>query len=1472
MPLSLRFFFGALCVLFFLPDEGGAAVKEALDFSGTLEKEARVYDQPTSYYNNFGRSTVCQQVSPSLRVCSRPGLDVAAPKKEGVWFFRVYDHTGVTTQWLKHDLTAPSCDWGDIEGLNGQWTQQPVISVEPEEICIDQITVQGEPTTAEAAGCFDDTAVKYYHGDQKSITIKDRVNNYTVCIPENPAMIDYKAVELSNFRYDYRGLQGENTTPIKGQFSTNKNNPTTFRAEAGPFDFLFDYKDPENSSLGASGINFSEFGLSQEVDAADRAVAKALRDFSDTEQLKSSREASFVLEKGAYVENSGLLLSQKLESNLWNQALANLNSPASGINQAINTLSTELESLRSLSLPEDQWQELETYLQNQIQSGSVDEEWKTLAASLQSFNLELEQVKLSQGINAIKEVLGKTKPAKPSVLYPLDIDGWKDERSAWDDFSIRDYSAYASNWFGAVQSEKDSLDAIENVLEVGQDWLQAGNPEVELGLEGTDLSSDILEPVSSGLGSVSSRAQSLMDKRGDLEQALEGALQVFAAGGVPDSQTLEALFDSARFFQQNIQGLSADADSTVGVLGAPAKDFYDFLNADVLTHLETLRQGLEAIEGSIEAGETRSAQLLSEVQDLEIQLQEYQEVLRLAETEYEATLTQLLGGVSGGYEDLGVTYITIAGEPDSGAPFEKQFVNTKLPNGTSGTAVWDLNQYLHQGSAIFSRAGDYTLSLTAFDIAGNKMTSPTFYIRVDPATAASEFLDQLVSEIGRTPEAIFREKLEDIARMSVDGWIGNVMGGGSPADLAALAVENGWILEADKQGLISAIEAYQIELSNAAYLDSLEDYDLSGVGTSLEIDCGDDNPLGSAPIANGKDSCRAEFQFTDRYGNIIKTNSSIMIEAEKGDGEASNFYDLTQNVDPEMGLRFKKNPDSDNLEKQLTANSDPEGKLEPFYVTSWLPTVEVQESNDGAGFLMRPISQVLRFNVRVPQVDWNGNFINGKTDLLRIVSPVRFDPWVKGKIQYKTEDGSCQDLDAENPIQVFFDEQETYCLLLSTEKEATKLPNLMRVAVQGHTPLGMGFSEYDLQDPSENRFVVNATSRVSVVGEFQSALVRTGGAISQTNFALSSLIDFAVDDGGSPLTIRYPGGNLSNAVGEKEQQTFTPPSVESGENPEKQGIGLNHHLFSSPGDPTSPINCVDGWIGCSGEMIQGLVIEADIEGDILGAAGSYSYTSEGSTGGSSNILELGGISTQDVREEITQSAYRLIRGLEPQTEDTFDWTGGISFSDADLKYVRGGTVRLGGTIEGVGTIVIEDGNLVVEEDLSYENGASLGVILLNTASESYPKIGNIYVDPEVKNMVGVYFSDGGIMSLSPLWDTSTGFGYSAEKLWGASDISNRDGLKNQLLIEGTILTRNTLGGSELTQPRTPWEQGESVTLALAERYDLHYLRRYDGQTGPNCVGYPICDSNRHATVVRTAGSLSSGSTPPGFQTLTRISR
>lgn len=210
---------------------------------------------------------------------------------------------------------------------------------------------------------------------------------------------------------------------------------------------------------------------------------------------------------------------------------------------------------------------------------------------------------------------------------------------------------------------------------------------------------------------------------------------------------------------------------------------------------------------------------------------------------------------------------------------------------------------------------------------------------------------------------------------------------------------------------------------------------------------------------------------------------------------------------------------------------------------------------------------------------------------------------------------------------------------------------------------------------------------------------------------------------------------------------------------------------------------------------------------------------------------------------------------------------------------------------GQKTLVIKNGNLFIDNDLWYNDWIkdSFGFIVFNDDLDPYPQTGNVFIKHTIKRIVGTYYAEGGLFgSYGGTVDYNIFDPQEPDEEGPPADIGNTDDVpdviantgegnnvataepgaqikaflqaqveqynRNQLILHGTLLSYNTLGGYHIWHSKIPidgaptnyftaWNvmddtDPDSENEAVSIQYDLHYLRRFnvhDFGTGEVCT-------------------------------------
>lgn len=197
----------------------------------------------------------------------------------------------------------------------------------------------------------------------------------------------------------------------------------------------------------------------------------------------------------------------------------------------------------------------------------------------------------------------------------------------------------------------------------------------------------------------------------------------------------------------------------------------------------------------------------------------------------------------------------------------------------------------------------------------------------------------------------------------------------------------------------------------------------------------------------------------------------------------------------------------------------------------------------------------------------------------------------------------------------------------------------------------------------------------------------------------------------------------------------------------------------------------------------------------------------------------------------------------------------FSVEDEHAIYFKGSDVHLNLTSfdkDAKWVVIVEDGNIFVDSNIYYSEIRSLSLVSLRPYSSGC-NIGNIYIHKDVKNIQANMFTDCSV------------FSYVDE-----GNIDKTDGtykwtnfmemvvaLANQLKIEGSIASHNTIGGADtdkLGYLRDGFGKISKLPVSADNRlrlqqYDLNFLRLSKGELMKAENGLPIDQSCKKALSV-----------------------
>jgi hypothetical protein len=260
----------------------------------------------------------------------------------------------------------------------------------------------------------------------------------------------------------------------------------------------------------------------------------------------------------------------------------------------------------------------------------------------------------------------------------------------------------------------------------------------------------------------------------------------------------------------------------------------------------------------------------------------------------------------------------------------------------------------------------------------------------------------------------------------------------------------------------------------------------------------------------------------------------------------------------------------------------------------------------------------------------------------------------------------------------------------------------------------------------------------------------------------------------------------------------------------------------------------------------------------------YSPCSKTTVKGVDIIRSLGTITTNLLRDQVFKNVSSIIAGVDESglgSEFTLgpDGTGGFkviqgstgamkSLLNDDLGvpqvYYGKGDIHIGNpgdtvSWRGERTIITIGGNIYI--DANIDPGVSterpkLGIIALKDLSATNTDIqGNLYIHPEVSVIKANMYFDGSAFS----YDDALGVnGVTGLPNFGSTQQYEQSVQKYQLMIEGSLASQNTVGGST----QDPMYDGlckVTPDKLRARLYDFNYLRHYTGLLRRDADGYPL---------------------------------
>lgn len=180
---------------------------------------------------------------------------------------------------------------------------------------------------------------------------------------------------------------------------------------------------------------------------------------------------------------------------------------------------------------------------------------------------------------------------------------------------------------------------------------------------------------------------------------------------------------------------------------------------------------------------------------------------------------------------------------------------------------------------------------------------------------------------------------------------------------------------------------------------------------------------------------------------------------------------------------------------------------------------------------------------------------------------------------------------------------------------------------------------------------------------------------------------------------------------------------------------------------------------------------------------------------------------------IRKAAYEYVKNM-----NSWDFIDGVKYVNWDIK--------MSDITENFETLVIVNGNLILDTNM-IQTSLRWIIVLKDwySVDSDFSNSGNIYITSNVTQINAIIYADGGIISTNasetPYTDDST---------------QRTQDLKNQLILNGSVFTRNTIWGAILAWGDYILPGGtKTLDFNKAMIYDLNYIRR----------GNSWCDKNEN---------------------------
>ncbi|MBT4936643.1 hypothetical protein HON22_01885 [Candidatus Peregrinibacteria bacterium] len=236
----------------------------------------------------------------------------------------------------------------------------------------------------------------------------------------------------------------------------------------------------------------------------------------------------------------------------------------------------------------------------------------------------------------------------------------------------------------------------------------------------------------------------------------------------------------------------------------------------------------------------------------------------------------------------------------------------------------------------------------------------------------------------------------------------------------------------------------------------------------------------------------------------------------------------------------------------------------------------------------------------------------------------------------------------------------------------------------------------------------------------------------------------------------------------------------------------------------------------------------------------------------------GSVSIAQFNSQIKEKVKKMILDLDDTSGNTNNTISSIAFYGSDVKLVNDNKsyVMKGAgedlVITGTGgnlsigdeplAFISYGGNIIIKSNIIHGGTKKPTIAFIALRNEQTGTGGEIHIENEtasggdLTDLVGSLIAERGIVGL---YGTST-------------DLSTEDrtNLDNQLYIEGSVMSKNTLGGGDSPLTCPSFVKKVDCSIEKAQKYDLNYIRRYvdgegaassnnGGETNPLLIKYYI---------------------------------